>query len=524
MNTNVTRMLKFASLFLVFVLATACGTSEDASSGDLKANMAAQETAQPGPPAESGSDSQATPSTDADSGEPLYAHKASEDLPQIFEPWKGDLSGMIERRMVRALVPWSDTYYYLDGADQKGIAYEILKIFEKFLGDEVDSGPVKIHVVILPVRRDQLLEFVAQGRGDIALGGITITDERAKLVDFTDPTTTKPINELIVEAPTAESLQGIDDLAGREVHIRKASSFWQSLENLNKDFENRGLPPIELTAVDEHLATEDLMQMTNAGAIDYTVADSEIAEFWANSLVDVRVREDIVVREGARYGWALREDSPELKSLLNRFVADNRQGTLTGNMIINRYLKDTSRLHSIHGEEEQKRFAEVLQYFEQHAPEHDFETLMMVAQGFQESRLDQSRKSNRGAVGVMQLLPSTAKDPAVGVADISTAENNIMAGIRYMAWIKDTYFDDPDLDQMNKTALSFASYNAGPNRIRGLRKKAEDRGLNPDIWFDNVELIAAEEIGRETVDYVANIFKYYLAFKLSVDLQENKPT
>jgi len=445
---------------------------------------------------------------------PIYAHHPDQDLPRIFEPWKGDLQGMVDRRMIRALVPWSDTYYYLDGVEQRGISFEALGVFDKWLNQELGSDTVRIHVVILPVRRDQMLDFVAEGRGDIALGGITITERRAELVDFTDPIS-KEINEWLIEAPSAKEVESINDLSGREVHVRASSSYWESLQALNEDFERRGLEPIELKAANEYLSTEDLMQMANADALPYTVADSEIAAFWANALPEIRVREDVAIRQGARYGWALRKESPELKKLLNRFVNANRQGTLTANVIINRYLKDTSRLHSIHGEEEQKRVREVYQYFENTAPEYEFDTLMLLAQGFQESRLDQSMRSHRGAVGVMQLLPSTAADDAVGIADISTPGNNILAGVRYMAWIRDTYFDDPALDDFNKAALAFASYNAGPNRIRGLRQKAEARGLDPNVWFDNVELIAAEDIGRETVDYVANIYKYYLAFDLS---------
>lgn len=453
--------------------------------------------------------------------EPTYVHQAEPELMKIFDPWTGDLPQILERRTIRALVPWSDTYFYLDGAEQKGIAFEALRGFEKWLGEKYDFGTVKPHVAILPVRRDQLITFIAQGRGDIALGGITITDSRAEAVDFTQPIS-KSISEWLIEAPTAERVENIDDLAGREIHVRQSSSYWASIERLNSDFANRGLEPVRLVAADEHFSTEDLMQMANSGVISYTIADSELAEFWANALVDMRVRKDIVVRADARYGWVFRKNSPELEAVLNEFVAENRQGTLLGNIIVNRYLKDTSRLGNIHGEEEKQRLNEVYKYFEQHAPEYDFDTLMMVAQGFQESRLDQSRKSHRGAMGVMQLLPSTAAEPAVGITDISTAENNILAGIRYMAWIKDTYFDDPDLNGFNRTALAFASYNAGPNRVRGLRQKAEDRGLDPDVWFDNVELVAAEDIGRETVDYVANIYKYYFAFKLSRELEEEK--
>ncbi len=440
---------------------------------------------------------------------------------QVFEPWTGDLPAMLERRLVRVLVPWSDTYYYLDGVNQRGIAYEAAKTFETWLNKEMATGVVKIHVAILPVRRDQLLQFVASGRGDLALGGITVTDHRAELVEFTDPPS-REVQEWLIEGSTAEQLGGIDDLAGRSVHVRASSSYWETLTALNADFAARDLQPIELVAAPEYLSTEDLMQLANAGAIPYTVADHEIAQFWANGLPDLRVRDDIILREGAAYAWALRKESPEFKALLNRFIKQHKRGTLAGNMVANRYLKDTSRLHRVDSEEDLKRMLEVRDYFKQHAAEYEFDALMMLAQGFQESRLDQSKRSHRGAVGIMQVLPSTAADPSVGIADISSAENNILAGIRYMAWIRDNYFDDPELDEINRTALAFASYNAGPNRVRGLRAKAAQRGLDPNVWFDNVEVIAAEDIGRETVDYVANIYKYYMAYRLA-DVHRSGP-
>ncbi len=496
-----------SKLFLAVALfawaACSCSAERESASPDSGAGAGATTVA----------DDRAVESGTQPSG-PIYAHDASlKDWP-VFEPWQGDLPEMIDRRMIRALVPWSDSYYFLDGPEQQGIAFEALKVFEKWLNEQLGSGTVRMHVVILPVRRDQMLHFIAEGRGDLAMGGVTITEQRQELVDFTDPTS-KEVQEWLVEAPSSERVDGIDDLSGREVHVRASSSYWESLEKLNADFRQRGLPPAVLVAADEYLSTEDLMQMANADAIPYTVADHPIAQYWAEALVNIRVRDDIVLRRGAHFGLALRKDSPEFKALLNRFVEKNRQGTLTGNVIMNRYLKDTTRLHAITGEAEQQRMQAVWDHFRDVAPEYQFDALMMLAQGFQESRLDQSRRSPRGAIGIMQLLPSTAADEAVGVEDITSAENNILAGVRYMAWIRDTYFDDPALDDRNKTALAFASYNAGPNRVRSLRDKADQRGLDPNVWFDNVEIVASEEIGRETVDYVANIYKYYLAFKLA---------
>ena len=132
----------------------------------------------------------------------------------------------------------------------------------------------------------------------------------------------------------------------------------------------------------------------------------------------------------------------------------------------------------------------------------------------EESRLDQSLRSHRGAIGVMQLLPSTAADKSVGIPDIETIDRNVHAGVRYMRWIRDTYFADDDIDPINKTLFAFASYNAGPNRIARLRAEAEKRGLDPNTYFRNVELVIAQKVGRETVEYVSNIYKYYAAYKL----------
>ena len=144
---------------------------------------------------------------------------------------------------------------------------------------------------------------------------------------------------------------------------------------------------------------------------------------------------------------------------------------------------------------------------------------MVAAQGYQESRLDQKARSSAGAIGIMQLLPSTAADKNVGIPDISTAENNIHAGVKYLDFIRNRYFSDPEMDTFNKTMFAFAAYNAGPARVRKLRDKAAQQGYDPNVWFDNVELLAAKEIGRETVQYVANILKYYIAYRLSLQQQ-----
>ena len=136
----------------------------------------------------------------------------------------------------------------------------------------------------------------------------------------------------------------------------------------------------------------------------------------------------------------------------------------------------------------------------------------MVAQGYQESLLDQNARSDVGAIGVMQLMPATGNEMNTG--DITQLEPNIHAGIKYIRLLRDQFFGNQPMDARNKILFSFAAYNAGPARVQKLRKEAEKRGLNPNVWFNNVEIIAAQRIGEETVTYVANIYKYYIAYKL----------
>jgi membrane-bound lytic murein transglycosylase MltF len=136
----------------------------------------------------------------------------------------------------------------------------------------------------------------------------------------------------------------------------------------------------------------------------------------------------------------------------------------------------------------------------------------MAAQGYQESRLDHSARSHVGAIGVMQVMPATGAELRVG--DITMLEPNIHAGVKYLRTMVDRYYAKEPMDDLNKALFAFAAYNAGPGRVRQLRREAAARGLDPNVWFNNVERVAAERIGRETVTYVSNIYKYYVTYLL----------
>lgn len=441
---------------------------------------------------------------------------AEENVPEVVKkalaPWRGDFDGMVERGIIRVLVSYSKTFYFLDGAEQRGATYDVFKEFEKSLNEQLKLNP-PLNVVFLPVTRDELLPALVNGRGDIAAANLTITPERQKLVDFSDPLYDN-VSEIVVTGPGAEPISSLDDLAGKEIFVRKSSSYYEHLVRQNESFAQAGNAQIVLHDADEFLGDEDLLEMVNAGLIPMTVVDSHEATFWAQIFENITLHPDIAINTGGQIAWAFRKESPKLREELNAFVKKNKKGTLLGNMLLKRYLQNTQWVKNAAADEERKKFEQTVAFFKKYGEMYGFDALMVAAQGYQESRLDQSVRSAAGAIGVMQLLPSTAEDKAVGIPDITNVENNIHAGVKYLRYIFDTNFQDAEMDIINKGLFTFASYNAGPAKINQLRQKAAERGLNPNVWFDNVELIAAEVIGRETVQYVSNIYKYYITYKL----------
>ena len=224
-----------------------------------------------------------------------------------------------------------------------------------------------------------------------------------------------------------------------------------------------------------------------------------------------------MLRDDGEIAWAVRPDAPELLAAVNRFVPQARQGTELGNTLIKRYFKTNKWISNPVASADLKRFELAVPLFQTYAGQYGFDWLLIAAQSYQESRIDQSVTSPVGAVGVMQIKPETAADKAVGIPDISTIEPNIHAGVRYLRWIMDTYLDDPALDDKNRLFLAFAGYNAGPGRLQSLREKTAKDGLDPNQWFGNVEHAAAAKVGRETVTYVMNIAKYYFAYRIILE-------
>lgn len=440
-----------------------------------------------------------------------------EDIDGVNKKFTGDYSELVKRKLIRVLVPYNRAFFFFDGAQPKGISYETGVQFEKFINKREKTKTIKIKVVFLPTSRTKLLEKLASGYGDIAIGNLTITDGRRKIVDFSTPFA-KNVSEVVVTGRSVATLKRPYDVSGMEIYVRKSSSYYENLMNLNEVLKTADKEPVKIVEADEHLEDSDLLEMVNAGLIPAVIVDTHKATFWKKVFPEIKVHNKAKTHSGGQIAWALRKNSPELKGVIAEFAKDHKAGSLIGNVIINRYLKSTKYITDATSGAERKKFEDTIDYFKTYGEKYDFDYLMLAALAYQESRLDQSLRSAVGAVGVMQIMPATAGDKNVGISGIDKLEPNIHAGTKYLKFMEDSYFPpEGDLDVLNRAFFTFASYNAGPNRVKKLRAEAEKMGLDPNIWFDNVEVVAAKRIGRETVQYVGNIMKYYVAYKMLSD-------
>jgi membrane-bound lytic murein transglycosylase MltF len=404
---------------------------------------------------------------------------------------------------------------------QWGIAYEGGKAFEAYLNKKYpqQNKNIKIHVMFFVTPREKVIQNLNEGAVDMVIGELTITPARQKLVDFSAPTVSG-VSEVVVTGPTGPQLASLEDLAGKEVFARKTSSYWEHLETVNERFKKENKPVVKLTAVPEDLNDEDLLQMVNAGLLSTIVVNDWTAQLWDKLLTKIQVHSTVAVATGESHGWAVRKNSPQLLSDINDFVKKNRQGTKFGNEILARYTGSTYMLKQATSPESMKQFDETSEVFRKYGAKYNVDYLLMMAKGYQESGLNQNVKSPVGAIGVMQLMPATGAEMKVG--DITKKEPNIQAGIKYSDLMMEKYYGKEPMDDLNKILFSFAAYNCGPARVKQLRAEAAQKGFDPNVWVNNVEVIAAARIGAETVNYASNIYKYYVAYKLIAVQEEQR--
>ena len=422
---------------------------------------------------------------------------------------------MVKARQIRALVLYSHSSFFYVNGKPEGIYYEALRDFEQFVNQKLHTGKQHVQVTFIPVRPDQLESYLNEGVGDLIAYPVTVTPEREQRVAFSVPLETG-VKQILVTGKNFGPISALQDLGGKKVFVNSITTYYGNLGKINDQLRKQGKPAILIQSTGKNLMDEDLLEMVNAGILPATVTITQRAKLWASVFHDITPHPDIVIADEGNLAWAMRKNNPQLKALVDEWVKTHAAGTSFGNTLLRRYVQSNQWVTNPTSEEEIKKFNQLASFFKTYSSQYGFDYLMVMAQGYQESMLNQAAR-NGGAVGVMQVKPSTAAAPPISIPNVMTAENNIHAGVKVLHEISDKYFSDPKIDAQNRLLLTFASYNAGPNRIADLRKQAAAQGLDPNKWFGNVELMVSQKVGQTTVQYVSNIYKYYVAYKLVVE-------
>jgi membrane-bound lytic murein transglycosylase MltF len=440
--------------------------------------------------------------------------------PALRTPWKGDLDEMLKRRVVRVLLPYHrPEFFYMEGCPA-GILQETFQELEKVLNTTFRTTPGNhIIVAVLPTARDKLRDRFLQGYGDVAAYSISITAENKQLADFTVPTLTGN-KMIVVTGPGAPEINTISDLSDKEIWVIPHTRMKGDVERLNSRLKAQGRKAAISRDADPLLDPADVMEMVNAGTYPIALMQSKTAEFWAPVFADAKPRMNIVLADDVDFGWAIQKGTPKWRAFLNDFLRTHGVGTLFGNTVMRRYLTETKYIKNARDPAEMQKFRATAPIFTKYAKQYGFDALLLLAQGYQESGLDQSVQSKVGAVGIMQVMPKIAAAAPVNIPNINTEDPNIHAGVRIVNFLVKDYFKEGGLDQFNRTLFAIAAYNAGPAKVIRCRQLAKDMGYDPNKWFGNVEVATAKLAGRETTQYVANIYKYYVAYRMAWQTRE----
>ena len=441
-------------------------------------------------------------------------------LQELGHPFKQDLPQLRKYGVIRVLTEYSHTYFFLHNGQPYGLDYALLEDYQRALNHHRPRHLPPLAMVFIPVPFGRLMTLLDEGYGDLGAAGITITPERSQKLVFTRPYITG-VDEVVVSHRSVAGLTSLDSLSGRQVLVGKGSSYVASLKKLNQEFSARGLRPVRVVTAPDLLTDEDILDLVNAGVTPLTVVDSPVAQIWSQVMPNLAVHEELVLRRGGNMGWLVRPDTPELLASLNRFLKTHRQGTLTGNLLFKRYLQNNQWLKNPNEYEERNRFSRYTPLFKKYGEQYGFDWLLLAAQAFQESHLDPNRVSPMGAVGLMQVMPSgRGSERKAEAKRLLQPEYNIRVGVSYLARLRDRDFNQAGLEEVVKARFSLAAYNAGPAAINRVRRASPKLGYDPNLWFFNCEYGTLRLVSSEPVNYVRNVLKYYVSYRLSRRVKE----
>ncbi len=443
--------------------------------------------------------------------------------PRQRETWLGDLDGMLKRGQLRVLLPFSRTFFFQENDQELGLSAEIFQRYEQFLHDQVVLGNKKMKLIFLPTPKEHLIEDLLTGKGDIAIADLLLPPEQEKHVTFVSPVTLE-IQEILVTGPNSPQFKSIFNLSGQEITVHEDSSYAASLQKLNNTLTSINRKPVTLHIADAFLEDEDLLEMTEAGLLPMTVIDSHVGAFWATVFPHIKLHNKIALRTAKEISWAVRPNTPLLQKNIRSFKKngylpqDGHLGLTEHYRKKDGFIKNSLSLPAL------ERYHSTVALLEKYGKKYTFPSLLLAALAYQESQFDLSWPGENGQVGLMGINLSTVLDEGleIDLQQIRKPEYNIQTAGRYLRFLADRYFSSPRLSELNRNLMAIAAYASGPEQVIAARKRAALAGYNPDIWLNHVETTMLPKNGKDTAQYVRNIYKYFKAYEYFTARTENE--
>ncbi|MFV2054994.1 MAG: transporter substrate-binding domain-containing protein [Thiohalomonadales bacterium] len=421
-----------------------------------------------------------------------------------------DLPVIKQRKTLRVLTRNNTANYYLWRGRLMGFEYELVKEFSKKQG-------LRLEMIVVPAR-DQLKDWLLEGRGDLIAASMSIRPLNIVQSSLIFSDRYNSVNEVIVMRSDDKSIETLEDLQGRKIYVRQSSSYWNSLSKLKQT----GLA-FDLMAVPEIMETEEIIAKVADGSYDLTVSDSNLVEIELAWRTDIKA--SLIIRQGIQHGWLMRKNNPQLQAAVADFIKSTYRGAFY-NITKTKYFKKKRRISKYVKMRNNKELRDQLSPYDEIvkrlSEKKALDWRLVVSQMFHESRFNPKARSWVGAQGLLQVMPRTAAE--FGVTNLADPEQGILAGVRYLAWLRHRF--EPELSVKDRMWFVLASYNAGLGHVRDARRLAKQRGLNPNIWFQNVEkamlLLSKPKFsklarfgyvrGSEPVKYVREVHDRYLAY------------
>ena len=429
------------------------------------------------------------------------------------EVYFADLEEIKKRKVLRILTRNTSSTFFIYKGEQLGFEYEMAQEFAKSIGARLE--------VIIPPTREALFEYLEAGKGDLIAAGMTRTPEREKRFAFSAPY--QFVNELLIVPAKDKTTQGLPDLKGKTIAVRKSSSYYETLTNFRDSL------GFKIDLLPDDLETEDILTRVGAGKIPATIADSNIVQL--EMTYNNKIRSAGPLGDVVEIAWVMRRGQSALKNEADAFMKKLYKGTFY-NIMVNKYFKDSKGSRSDQNLRADRggRLSPYDDLVKKHSRTFELDWRLITSQMYQESRFDPKAKSWVGAKGLMQVMPRTAQE--LKVDNVEEPSNGILAGAKLMARYSN-YFNSPEISAKDRIRFALASYNCGPGHVYDARDLAKEMGLNPNKWFNNVEqallLLSKRDVAKkvrygfcrceEPVNYVSQIQGRYDHYVQMVPMQ-----